>query len=324
MNTYLSHFSALAHLPLQLAKEYFSHEIAEAPATEVTVFNKKLRYRRKGKKVHFCSLKVPAKYKCSYNGLAVVSPELLFLQLAERMSIHQLILLGTLFCAKNDGPLSSPVTTQKKLRICTRRLVGHPGRPKALRAVKYVKDNCCSIMEAQLGLFLSLPNLLGGYAFKGWVYNSPIRLNAECRKALGKKYLYPDICFTNQKIILEYQGSDHDTQTGVDEDSARFLALESMGYTVIAVTKSHLNNLNRFKLLVVHLAKLLKKRIRIRTHKFAKALVNLRSLLPRAKTHALHPFRSPFGILTLIGYSEYRTLLAFLSNFRVPAPSRSP
>lgn len=324
MNTYLSHYSALAHLPLQLAKEYFANEIAKAPAVEVTVFEKKHRYRRKGKKVHFCSLKVSSKYKRYYNGQAVVSPELLFLQLAERLNIHQLILLGTLLCAKNDGPLSSPLTTQKQLQACTRRLVGHHGRPKALRAIKYIKDNCCSIMEAQLGLFLSLPNLLGGYAFKGWVYNTPIRLNAECRKALGKKYLYPDISFPKHKIILEYQGADHDTQTVVDEDSARTLALESMGYTVITVTKSQLNNLNRFKLLVIHLAKLLKKRIRIRTHKFAKALVNLRSLLPRTRFQKLQRFCSPFGTLPLGDNSEYRTLLVFLSSFRVPIPARSP
>jgi hypothetical protein len=324
MKTYLSHFSALAHLPVQLAKEYFAKEIAAAPAVEVTVFEEKHRYRRKGRKVHLCSLKVPSKYKHCYNGQAVVSPELLFLQLSERLTIHQLILLGTLLCAKNDGPLSRPRTTQRKLQACVRSLLGHPGRPKALRAVKYVKDNCCSIMEAQLGLFLSLPHLLGGYAFKGWVYNSPVELNAECRKALGKKYLYPDICFPKQKIILEYQGAEHDTQIGIDEDSARTLALESMGYTVIAVTKSHLNDLNRFKLLVVHLAKLLKRRIRIRTHKFAKALVGLRALLPRIKFHVLRSYHSPFGTLSLLDYSEYRTLLVFLSSFRVPVPAHSP
>jgi hypothetical protein len=324
MKAYLSHFSALQHLPLRLAQEYFATEIAAAPAVEVTVFKEKHRYRRKGHRVHYCSLKVPSKYKTYYNGKAVVSPELLFLQLAETLTLLQSIMLGMLLCSKPDGPLSVAQTTQKKLQTCARTLVGHRGRPQALRALKYVKDNSGSIMEVLLGMSIFLPNLLGGYAFKGCSYNPPIKLNSECRVALGKDYLYPDICFQKEKVILEYQGEYHNSEPNIDHDSARIMALKRMGYTVILVTKSQLNDLHRFKQLILYLAKLLKRRIRIRTPKFAGAMSLIRALFPRARRRSVLVRSSPYGRLVTVDYPEFRALLGFLHSFRVPCFARAP
>ena len=57
-----------------------------------------------GKNVHSCELALPDGAVMTRNGRAVASPELLFLELACKLSIHRLILLGLQLMFASAGP----------------------------------------------------------------------------------------------------------------------------------------------------------------------------------------------------------------------------
>jgi len=197
-------------------------------------------------------------------GLAVCSPELLFLLMASRLSLIGLILLGFELCGTysmredSSGQQATPpiVTsssqpTRKEVGFNTRpaltsvtRLAaflasvpGMTGRVKALRALRYVIDGSASPMETKLALLLTLPNALGGYGFPKAELNHRITPAKRDKRGAAQKHYDCDLFWPDHHVALEYD-SDlfHTTTERMVRDAVRRNALSMLGVKVYTVT----------------------------------------------------------------------------------------
>ncbi len=135
----------------------------------------------------------------------VASPELLFLELASKLSIHRLILLGLQLCSHPPGLPSMAITTKDKLDTFIAKTAGYRGNRKALQTMKYVENGSASIMESLTYMILGLPYTLGGYGLHGAVFNREIRLKGEAKIRLGQDRCFVDLYYKQEKLGVEYE-----------------------------------------------------------------------------------------------------------------------
>ena len=115
----------------------------------------------------------------------VVCPELLFIQMARRLSLAELLELGYELCGTyrltRERPTYGvePLTTVSKLRAYIQRAEGMRGRKAALRAVQWLTDGSASPAETALAIVLKLPYRHGGYGLDGFIMNPELELNEE-------------------------------------------------------------------------------------------------------------------------------------------------
>ncbi|MGI6580099.1 MAG: DUF559 domain-containing protein [Saccharofermentanales bacterium] len=275
---YISHFSALKYWKLTLANQYYENTINFKEMSEFLIRNRNTKIYDNNIKIYLNRKFIPENGLIIHNAEKVVSPYLLFLQLSERMDILETILLGNLLCSKNNGPFSQECVDVDKLKLFVEKAKGHMGRQKALRALKYVNNGACSIMEIFVHMFFRLPVMLGGRAIEGGYFNYKVILPKELSIALKNEVLFIDYCFPDQKIAYEYLGEYHNQS--IDHDSKRTLALKRMGFDVITISKSQLYDKKNLKQLLLHVQKIHKKRNYIRTSEHEKNFHKLWLLLP--------------------------------------------
>lgn len=243
------------------------HEVQQ----EYVVFTDQSVHRPQGLALRTCRIKGASKY--AKDGICTLP--LAFLQVARDFDIHQLIYLAIQMTSYRDR--KPPLVTLRALRSCAEELVGHAGRRKALRALKYAQEGARSPMEALLYMFLGLPNCLGGCGFRGMTFNEKIF----CPKS--NKTYYADLYLPSKKLIIEYNSNQfHNEPPSIVNDSVRTTNLEAEGYKVMIVTAGHLKDIANFETLANNIAKFLKKSIRIRARKFFPGHRAVRDLMMRA------------------------------------------
>lgn len=264
---YLSGRAALEHwgVPhLRGILEPKDHEVEQ----EYVVFTEQSVHRPQGLALRTCRIKGASKY--TKDGVCTLP--LVFLQVTRDYEIHQLIYLAIQMTSYRD--LKPPLTTLRALRSCAEELVGHHGRRKALRALKYAEEGARSPMEALLFMFLSLPNCLGGCAFRGMKFNKKIVAHK------AKRTYYADLYLPSEKLIIEYNSfQHHNNAQSFSGDSVRKMNLEAEGYKVMIVTAGQLSEIAHFETLAYNIARILKKSIRIRARKFFPGYRAMRELL---------------------------------------------
>ncbi len=247
---------------------------------EYVIFTDKPLYRPQRAVLHTCSIPGADQY---VKGKVCTLP-LVFLQVAQDYSIHELIFLGLQCCSYREGHRQR--CTVEELRACAEKLRGHRGRRKALRAIRYLENNSRSPMESILYMFLRLPNALGGCGFKEIVLNEKIVLKG------GEKTYYADLYVPSCKLDIEYDSEEHHSNSAaISRDRERTAHLESEGYRVVSVGYSQLIDLKAFRNLARQLSRLIGKRIHIRARKFFESFVALRDLLLRKGHHIRSRFR---------------------------------
>ena len=279
MKKYISHLSALKIWNFPLAHSYFEQEISAITQTQYTVLNRADRFMLNGQTAHICTQDIPSNGLCIKHGVGIVSPHLMFIQLAKQFDIFQTIILGNLLCSRPDGAFASQQITKSELLDFVIQAKGHHGQRRAYQALRYVKDNAFSVMEIFVDLFLGLPMCMGGLGLKGGVFNCEIILDYESSQAIKKDRCFIDYCFPEPKIGYEYQ-SEYHNQT-IDQDSSRSMALSRMNYRITTITKSQLYDKNKLKQLLFYAAKIHKIKYQIRTPNYEKNLNRIRQLLPR-------------------------------------------
>jgi very-short-patch-repair endonuclease len=281
MNEYLSNFSAAAFWNIPYIEAALGSEISMTTSADYTVSQHKERFRIDGKRVHSCGLALPAGAVVARNGKMVASPELLFLELACKLSIHRLILLGLQMCSHPPGRPSEAITTKRKLKAFIEKTSGHRGHRKAERAVKYLEDGSASVMESIAYMILTLPYSLGGYGLDGAVFNHEIKLKTETGKRLGQKRCFVDLYYKQAKLAVEYESfAYHSSPSEQGKDMMRAAMLERQGLNVIRLSTIQLYNRDACKEFANNLAARLGKRISIRTPKFNEMHMLLRAMLP--------------------------------------------
>jgi very-short-patch-repair endonuclease len=225
----------------------------------------------------------------SINGQLIASPELVFLQLAPKLNIHQLILLGLQMCSHPVGRPGQALTTKNRLSLFLSKTSWHRGHRKALRALKYIMDGSASIAESQAYMVLTLPHALGGYGLKGATFNHEIKLKDQARKRLKQNRCFVDIFYKPEKVAVEYDSfAYHNTPEEQGKDAQRSQILSRHGLKVMHMYTIQLYNIESCKDFAFNLAAELKRRIQNRAKKFSKMHTQLRSLL-NTKGTSLYP-----------------------------------
>ncbi|HEX2944529.1 MAG TPA: hypothetical protein VHT96_01075 [Clostridia bacterium] len=284
MNEYLSHFSAAITWNIPYINDVLDRKIIEADSTHITVSEHNARFRNDGKKVHSCELALPANALITRNGRTVASPELLFLELACKLSIHRLILLGLQLCSYPPGLPSVAITTKQKLTMFLAKTAGHRGHRKAMRAIKYVENGSASIMESIAYMILALPYALGGYGLNGAGFNHEIRLKIEARIRLGQSRCFTDLYYKREKLAVEYESfAYHNKPSEQGKDVLRSAILERQGVRVMHLSTIQLYDRDACRDFAYNLAARLGKRIHIYSKRFDEMHALLRELLPDGK-----------------------------------------
>ncbi len=285
MDGYLSYFSAAKVWNIPCIEAVIGKVITENDASDTTAFSYNGRFRSNGRKVHSTQLALPPGAITTRDGRKVASPELLFLELACKLSIHRLILLGLQLCSHPAGlPIESAITTKQKLSMFLAKAIGHRGHRKATRAIKYVENGSASIMESLAYMVLRLPYALGGYGLSGAVFNHKIKLKSEGQIRLGQTYCFTDLYYKQAKLAVEYEScAYHNSPSEQGKDAIRSTVLQRQGVNVIHLNTIQLYNRDACRDFAYNLASHLGKRIQIHTDNFDEMHALLRELFPVRK-----------------------------------------
>jgi len=281
MEGYVSHFSAAMMWNIPYIETVIGNEITGSGAADITVAKYNTRFRINGKKVHSTEFILPPGAIITRDGKKIATPELLFLELASKLSIHRLILLGLQLCSHPPGLPSAAITTKKKIDLFIAKTKGFKGQRKALKAMKYVRNGSASIMESLTYMILELPHALGGFGLNGAVFNHEIKLKGEARITLGQDRCFVDLYYKEAKLGVEYESfTYHNSPTEQGKDAIRSNALKRKGINMMHLNTIQLYDRSACRDFAINLAKNLGRRIQIRTKKFDEMHTLLRELLP--------------------------------------------
>lgn len=282
MKYYISHYTAAKHWNIPYLENIIPTWVQDEKLIHISYCQRNCRYYQDGWKVYASKMSLPSGAIITVSGENVASPELVFLQLASKLDIHRLILLGMQLCSHPPGKPCLAITTKQKLKKFIEKAQGYNGRRKASRALKYIENGSASIMESLSYMILSLPIALGGYGLKGITLNYEIKLGGEGVNRLGQNRCFIDLYFKSEKIAVEYEsyafhGSPYEHGRGM----IRATILERQGISVMPLTTIQLYNKEACKDFAFNLAVRLNKRVQIRSKKFNHMHDSIRGLLPR-------------------------------------------
>ena len=186
-----------------------------------------------------------------WDGIHVVSPELCFVQMCNTLSFVEALELGMELCgtyalrpdyaegkAQRDFALIDAATLSRRLQAWE----GLKGLGLARRAAKYLAGGSASPMETKLYLLLCLPLQYGGYNLGRPLLNPELKLTPEEAKMLRVTKIKPDMLWEKQKLIIEFDGRQHEEEQQSKYDALRQTVLENRGYTVLRIMRHQMYN----------------------------------------------------------------------------------
>lgn len=186
----------------------------------VTVRKPVERIRMKSICCHVCSLNLPANSILWLDEHTTMSsPALLFVQMAESLSLPELVLLGYELCGNYTksayNPTRDPITDFIQPAITTVELHEYvhsldltPGIAVARTAINYVSDHALSVPETVLATMYSLPAEECGYGMGPVVLNPRVDLTDNTLLQTTRAR-YPDLMFTFAPVGINYDGEGH-------------------------------------------------------------------------------------------------------------------
>lgn len=285
INKYISHISAAYRWNIPYLNEVLGSEILNTnqpdEITDITITDPSRVYSKKGYRVHSRSRSLPRNSLASKDCEIISSPELIFLELANVLDIHRLILLGLQLCSYPVGKPEYAITTKRKLQSFIDKTHGFHGHINATIALKYLENGSASIMESIVYMVLTLPHSLGGYGLSGSVFNHEVPLGKRGEKLMGQTRCFVDLYYKDSKCVVEYDSYKfHSNPTAQYKDQQRSFFLFKKKIKVFSLTTMELYDKDECRTFAFWLAKSLGKRIRIRTKKFEQAHESLRKILP--------------------------------------------
>lgn len=185
------------------------------------------------------------------DSIYIVCPELCFLLAAKELTIPELAVLATNFCAMYKiNPSETlgqeprvPITNIEKMKKYLEMSQKVAGLKGARTAIQYALGNSNSPMESRVAIIFILPFYHGGYALLHPVLNYNVTLSADGKKMLGRDYCCCDMVWPEQKVVVEYDSNlVHLNKAQFNYDKRKVAALQLSGYTVINVTRENLKN----------------------------------------------------------------------------------
>lgn len=125
------------------------------------------------------------------------------------------------------------------------------GTNRVREAIELALPGSRSPMETVVALFFSLPPELGGCGLPQPQVNVRVEIPADLQMALGKPYLVVDMCWPDQRIVLEYDSYTwHLVPRAFDGTQSRNEGLRDEGWMVRTVTSGILRDPGLRQLLV--------------------------------------------------------------------------
>ncbi len=216
----------------------------------------------------------------------VLSPEQIFLQAAQTMSLPKLTLLGLEFCGKyrlapheEAGFIDAKSITSREALAKVANQANGPGAHAAKAAASFVLNNSASPMESIVYLLLCLPTKYGGYGICAPVLNAPIDVSksATIDNSVCK---FCDLLWPQAKFALEYDSTQFHEKLGRQAaDSVRRAQLALEGVKVLTVHGAQVYNVDAMDDIAHGVARELGLRLRIRRADFTERRADLRSQL---------------------------------------------
>ena len=280
--------SAPGHLTPEMQVQLMAlgfHPSAKHPV-DLAFFSQQRRSRATWVRAHALNLPPDARAVLRISEhVAVVCPELCFLQMAKRFSPGQLILAGYELCGTyaQVGPDSTlqervPLTSVAAIRAFAAELP-HTNTASALSALDFVLDGAASPTEAKTAMLLTLPTSRGGYGLPAPQLNPELPVTSEARRLYRRGKVRPDLYWPAAHFELEYDGGVHEGETAHASDVARLGALAVMGVDVLALSAAQLYDAAAFHELAGVVASHLGRRLRIRRRDFPVRVASLREEL---------------------------------------------
>ena len=153
------------------------------------------------------------------------------------------------------------------------------GLGTARKAAKYLVGGSASPMETKLYLLLCLPLQYGGYNLGLPELNPEFDLNPDEMEILRRSSVKPDMLWRQKKLVIEYDGRQHEEEQQSKYDAMRKTILEGRGYTVRQVKRHQLYNPLAFHSFASSIGSFLGVRQRPVTPKHQSAREELRAVL---------------------------------------------
>ena len=198
-------------------------------------------------------------------GVQVVSPQLLFLEFANRFELPELVQLGNRLTSKfvysSDGKQfyeAVPITNAYAIKVFLQYMDGYPGIKTARRAVKYLFDKAESPMEIKCTCLLILPRALGGYGLPIPKLGYEIEVDREMFPNYPRSSVRFDMFWKNGRLDVEYDSDRHHSGTEkLRMDSLRRNIIRYLGYYMITVTSVEYFDIDAMTKIATNVAKLI-------------------------------------------------------------------
>ena len=238
---------------------------------------------------HISKLDYPANaFVCLSDHILIASPELCFLQAAEKLSFIKTVEYGCNLCgvfyldntSESGTSERDPITTKAKIASFLEKCTGHRGYRRAKTALSYVLENSASPAESKGATMLSLPLRYGGYGLYGLALNVKIDIPKRFRGLIDKAYLKADFMWPGTRVTAEYDSdAAHTKSHQISRDHIRVNALQSMGYYSCGITKLQMESMLECDRIAETLRRELKYKQRKKPKNYAQRKRELRSEL---------------------------------------------
>ena len=180
----------------------------------------------------------------------LASPRFALQQMSARRSLAERAVIASEICGTyartpfdpEGFSKRPPLDTPDALREYFASTHGY-GAKRAREALRYVVAGSRSPMETVVVLLFTLPQEVGGCGLPLPRLNVRIEIPSDLQEAIGKPYVVVDLCWLEQRVILEYDSYRwHTTPRSVDADSTRNEGLRDLGWMVRSVTAGMLTN----------------------------------------------------------------------------------
>ncbi|NYD78565.1 hypothetical protein [Arthrobacter cupressi] len=167
------------------------------------------------------------------NGIRLTTPERTWLDLAETLSVDELVVAGD-HCVRIPRPefegRDKPLCTVADLQRMIDRHKGKRGLRKAKEAIRLIRVGSDSPSESLLRLAIVRSGL------------PEPEVNAPVAYSDGGRSLQPDLSYRKYKIGVEYEGASHSDEAQIVRDIARSERYQELGWTEVRISKRHMGN----------------------------------------------------------------------------------
>ena len=215
----------------------------------------------------------------------VVSPELLFLQMASEFEKIDLIEFGFELCGGYSLSASHeygfvnrfPLTSVKRIDAYLKRCKPSNAVHRATEALRHVADHSASPRETTFVMLASLPSRDGGFGLELPCMNYKIELD-HADKWRRNNY-YCDIFWPKHKLAVEYSGTLVHNKDNLFSDNERENIIELEKIRVIRIDAQQLSNYESLEIVLTRIAQYMGIKFRRPSPQTIQRRENLRSYL---------------------------------------------